>query len=109
MVRAHVTRNQFNAYLEHATNTEHASLIILLPPANTCGQRLATEKHVRHGAHITGNQFNAYLEHAANTEHASLIIHTPQHTSTFGAQGLATEKHVKHGARTLQETNSTLT
>ena len=33
MVRAHLTDNQFNDYLEHATNTEHASLITL-PPTN---------------------------------------------------------------------------
>ena len=49
---AHVTENQFNAYLEHATNTEHASLIILLPQQTYTfgGQGLATEKHVKHGA-----------------------------------------------------------
>ena len=49
---AHVTGNQFNAYLEHATNTEHASLIILLPQQTSTfgGQGLATEKHVKHGA-----------------------------------------------------------
>ena len=82
MVRAHVTGNQLNAYLEHATNTEHASLIILLPQQTSTfgGQWLATEKHVKYGAHVTGNQFNAYPEQATNTEHASLIILVPQQT-----------------------------
>ena len=77
MVRAHVTENQFNDYLEHATNTEHASLIILLPPTNV-HLRLTVGSHREvcktWCAHITGNQFNVYLEHATNTEHASLII-----------------------------------
>ena len=53
MMRAHVAENQLNAYLEHATNTEHASIIIFLPPANVStfgGQGLATEKQVKNGA-----------------------------------------------------------
>ena len=61
MVRAYVTDNQVNAYLEHATNTEHASLIILLPPqTSTFGEQgLATDKHVKHGARtLQDNQFN---------------------------------------------------
>ena len=111
-MRAHVAENQFNDYLEHATNTEHASLIIHPPPTNvhlrwTEGSHREACKTWR--AHVTGNQFNAYLEHATNTEHANLIILLPQQTSTFGGQGLATEKHVKHLHARFQETNSTLT
>ena len=51
-MRAHVAENQLNAYLEHATNTEDASLIILLPQQSyTSGaQGLAIEKHVKHVA-----------------------------------------------------------
>ena len=47
-MRAHVAENQLNDYLEHATNTEHASLIIHTPPTNIPfgGQGLAIEKHV---------------------------------------------------------------
>ena len=79
MVRAHVTENQFNDYLEHATNTEHASLITL-PPTNVhlrwtwVSHREACKTWC---AHVTDNQFNDYLEHATNTEHASLITLPP--------------------------------
>ena len=48
---AHVTDNQFNDYLEHVTNTEHASLMTFSPTTHTFdGQWLATEKQVTNGA-----------------------------------------------------------
>ena len=79
---AHVTGNQFDAYLKRATNTEHVSLIIHTRPTNV--HLRWTEVSHREArktwcAHVTGNQFNAYLEHATNTEHASLVIHTHTH------------------------------
>ena len=112
MMRAHVTENQFNDYLEHATNTEHASLIIHPTPTNVhlrwtgVSRREARKTRC---AHVAENQFHDYLEHATNTEHASLIIHTPPTNVHLRWTGLAAEKHVKHDARTLQKTNSTIT
>ena len=48
-MRAHVAENQLNDYLEHATNTEHASLIIHTHTQQTStfgGQGLAIETQV---------------------------------------------------------------
>ena len=57
MVRAHVTENQFNDYLERATNTEHAGLMTLHQQTDTFGgQELATEKHVTDGARVRYRQ-----------------------------------------------------
>ena len=111
MVRAHVTRNQFNAYLEHAINTEHASLIIFLPPTNVHLRWTGVshrEARKTWCAHVAGNQFNAYLKHATNTEHASLITLLPTNVHLRWTE-VSHREHVKHGARTLRKTNSTIT
>ena len=111
MVRAYVTENQFNDYLKHATNTEHASLITLRQQTYTFGgQGLATEKHVKHGARARYRKPIRQLPRARYKHRTRQPYYTaPQQTYTFGGQGLATEKHVTHGARTLQTSNSTIT
>ena len=107
-MRAHVAENQFNDYLEHATNTEHASLIIHSPPTNVhlrwtrVSHREARKTRC---AHVAENQFNDYLEHATNTEHASLIIHTRPTNVHLRWTGVShREARTTRCARTLQKT-----
>ena len=83
MVRAYVTDNQFNDYRERATNTEHASLITL--PQQTCtfgGQRLATEKHVTHGARVRYSQPIQHLPRARYKHRTRQPYDTPPNTRT---------------------------
>ena len=106
MVRAHVTRNQFNAYLEHATNTEHANLIILHPQQTSTfgGQGLATEKQVKHGARAR------YRKPIQRLPRARQPYDTPPNKRTPSVDRVSHGEECKTWcARMLQKTNSTIT
>ena len=111
MMRAHVAENQFNDYLEHAKNTEHASLIIH-PPTTNVHLRWTGVSHRearKTRCARTLQKTNSTITYSTlQTLSTPALLYTQQ-TSTFGGQGLAAEKHVKHAARTLHKTNSAIT